>query len=130
MGITAARLGIIYGPDACRALLEQVGLANAKRILFSGQIFPAEACRDFGLIDRLAPDSALDGAKALAREFLASAPLTVGGTKRILNALARGEERELGGEIQALIDQAFNSEDYREGQRAFKEKRRPQFRGR
>jgi enoyl-CoA hydratase/carnithine racemase len=130
MGITAARIGIVYGTEACRALIQQVGLSNAKRILFSGQIFPAEDCLGFGLVDRLDQDSALEGAKALAREFLNSAPLTVGGTKQILNAIARGEERQREGEIQALIDQAFNSEDYREGQRAFREKRRPQFQGR
>ena len=130
MGITAARIGIVYGTDACRALIQQVGLANAKRILFSGQIFPRKPVCAFGLIDRLDETSALEGAKALAREFLTSAPLTVRGTKQILNALARGEERQHEGELQALVDQAFNSEDYREGQRAFREKRRPQFQGR
>lgn len=130
MGIPAARLGIVYGLDACRALVQQVGIANARRILFSGKIFSAQDALAFGLLDQLAPDSALEGARSLAGEFMESAPLTIRGSKRILGAIARHEEAQLAGEIQALIDQAFNSEDYREGQRAFKEKRRPRFQGR
>ena len=130
MGIPAARLGLVYGPEACRALIHHVGLANAKRILFSGKTFAAPDCLAFGLLDQLAPDSALDGARALASEFLESAPLTVRGAKRIATAVARGEEQRHAADLQALIDQAFNSEDYREGQRAFREKRRPRFQGR
>lgn len=130
MGIPAARLGIVYGTEACRALIHHVGLANAKRMLFSGKIFPAQDCLAFGLLDQIAPDSALAGARALASEFVENAPLTVRASKRITNAIARGEDQHLAVELQALVDQAFNSEDYREGQRAFKEKRRPQFQGR
>ena len=130
MGIPAARLGIVYGPDACRSLVQQVGLSNAKRILYSGKIFTADDALRFGLIDQIAPDSALDGARALASEFVGNAPLTIRGSKRILSAIARNEERERADELQALVDEAFNSEDYREGQRAFKEKRRPRFQGR
>ena len=107
-----------------------MGLSNAKRILFSGKIFTADDALRFGLIDQLAPDSALDGARALASEFVGNAPLTIRSSKRILSAIARNEERERADELQALVDEAFNSEDYREGQRAFKEKRRPRFQGR
>lgn len=130
MGIPAARLGIVYGPEACRSLEQQVGRSNAKRILFSGKIFAAEEALRFGLIDQIAEGSALDGARALAGEFVGNAPLTIRGSKQILNAIARGEDRERATELQGLVDEAFNSEDYREGQRAFKEKRRPRFQGR
>ncbi len=129
MGIPAARLGIVYGTEACRALIHHVGLANAKRLLFSGKIFAAQDCLAFGLLDQLAPGTALEGARALASEFLESAPLSVRGAKRIANAVARGDDQRRAADLQALVDQAFNSADYREGQRAFAEKRRPRFRG-
>ena len=130
MGIPAARLGLVYGAEACRSLVQHVGPSNAKRILFSGTIFGAEDALRLGLLDQLAPDSALAGARALALEFVENAPLSIRGAKYIVNAVTRGEDGGIGDGIQAFVDQAFNSEDYREGQRAFKEKRRPQFRGR
>lgn len=130
MGIPAARLGIVYGAEACRSLVQQVGPSNAKRILFSGKIFGAEDALRFGLLDQIAEDTALDGARALALEFVENAPLSIRGAKYIVNAVTRGEDQDQGDEIRLLVDQAFNSEDYREGQRAFREKRRPQFQGR
>jgi enoyl-CoA hydratase/carnithine racemase len=130
MGIPAARLGIVYGAEACRSLVQQVGPSNAKRILFSGKIFGADEALRFGLLDQIAEGSALDGARALALEFVENAPLSIRGAKYIVNAVTRGEDEGIGDEIQAFVDRAFNSEDYREGQRAFKEKRRPQFQGR
>jgi enoyl-CoA hydratase/carnithine racemase len=130
MGIPAARLGIVYGAEAVRSLVQQVGPSNAKRILFSGKIFGAEEALRFGLLDQIAEGSALDGARALALEFVENAPLSIRGAKYIVNAVAQREDGDLGNEIRLLVDGAFNSEDYREGQRAFKEKRRPQFRGR
>jgi enoyl-CoA hydratase/carnithine racemase len=130
MGIPAARLGIVYGAEAVRSLVQQVGPSNAKRILFSGKIFGAEEALRFGLLDQIAEGSALDGARALALEFVENAPLSIRGAKYIVNAVTRDEDEDQGNEIRLLVDQAFNSEDYREGQRAFKEKRRPQFRGR
>jgi enoyl-CoA hydratase/carnithine racemase len=130
MGIPAARLGIVYGAEACRSLMQQVGPSNAKRILFSGKIFGAEDALRFGLLDQIAEDTALDGARALALEFVENAPLSIRGATYIVNAVTRGEDQDQGDEIRLLVDQAFNSEDYREGQRAFREKRRPQFQGR
>ena len=76
----------------CSLLLRQVGLANAKRILFSGRAFEVEECRSLGLLDMTArTGSALEAARAYADELSASAPLSIAGAKLVLEALERGD---------------------------------------
>jgi enoyl-CoA hydratase/carnithine racemase len=130
MGITAARLGIVYGTLDCELLYRQVGLSNAKRVLFSGQHFAIDDCAAMGLVDMVASDTALAAAQAYAAALAASAPLSVAGSKLILEAIASGTAQARKQEIDAVIDHAMTSADYREGARAFVEKRRPKFTGR
>ena len=130
MGIPAARLGVVYGELDCTLLYRQVGLANAKRVLFTGGAFAAQDCLAIGLLDVLAAGSALAGAQALAQEMVGNAPLSLAGSKLILEALSAGTAGERRAEITSIIEAAMNSADYREGARAFLEKRRPAFSGR
>jgi enoyl-CoA hydratase/carnithine racemase len=131
MGIPAARLGIVYGPLDCSLLLRQVGLANAKRVLFSGQAFDAAACRQLGLLDSLAEQgSAFDAARAFVDQLKSNAPLSIAGAKLVLQALASGTAEAKADEIDAVITRAMDSADYREGAAAFAAKRAPQFTGR
>jgi enoyl-CoA hydratase/carnithine racemase len=130
MGITAARLGIIYGTVDCGLLLRQVGLANAKRVLFSGRHFGLDECIAMGLVDIVATGAALDGAHDFASELAENAPLSIAGAKLVLESLAVGAAAAREAEIVAAIDGAIESADYREGARAFLEKRKPVFTGR
>jgi enoyl-CoA hydratase/carnithine racemase len=130
MGITAARLGIVYGILDCELLYRQVGLANAKRVLFSGQHFAIDDCVAMGLVDIVAPASARETAHAYAASIAANAPLSVAGSKLILEAIAAGTARARKDEIAGVIDHAMTSADYREGAKAFVEKRAPKFAGR
>jgi enoyl-CoA hydratase/carnithine racemase len=130
MGIPAARLGVVYGELDCALLYRQVGVANAKRVLYTGRAFDVSDCVAMGLLDIVATDTALSGAHALAAEIAGNAPLSLAGSKVVLEALAAGATQSRHAEISAIIEGAMNSADYREGARAFIDKRKPVFTGR
>lgn len=130
MGIPAARLGVVYDDLDCALLFRQVGLANAKRVLYTGRAFNANECAAMGLLDMLAADTALGGAQALAQEIVGNAPLSLAGSKLILEALSAGAIESRQAEISRMVAAAMDSADYREGARAFLEKRKPAFTGR
>jgi enoyl-CoA hydratase/carnithine racemase len=130
MGVPAARLGVVYGELDSALLLRQLGLANAKRVLLTGRAFDAGECAAMGLLDIVAAGQALAAARVLADEIASNAPLSVTGSKLVLDALAGGTIAFRRAEIAAVIEGAMNSADYREGARAFLEKRKPVFEGR
>ena len=127
IGITAARLSIIYGLKGTRYLLDTVGLVQAKRVLFSAERIPAEEALRIGLVDRIVPGPALDGARSYAAELGNNAPLTIAAAKATLNGLVAGTITDEA--VTRLQQQALASFDYAEGRLAFKEKRPPRFRG-
>jgi enoyl-CoA hydratase/carnithine racemase len=129
-GIPAAKLGTVYTVEECRLLLTVVGLANAKRVLYGGEFFTAAAAREMGFADKLAAGEIVESAIDFAAAMAANAPLAVAGTKAILQALAEGDVERRREELESLIRQALDSEDYREGAAAFLEKRPPNFTGR
>lgn len=128
-GIPATRLGTIYTVDECRFLYNIVGLANAKRILYSSELFDVVAARDMKFADVVAKGGAVEAAIDFAARIIDNAPLALAGTKVILEALAAGTVERRRPEIEGLIQEALDSADYREGARAFLEKRPARFTG-
>lgn len=127
--IPAARLGVGYRASGLKTLVDLVGPAFAKEIIFTARRFSADEAQDMGLVNRVVPAEALEGlVRDYARAIGDNAPLTIEATKRIVHQLKRA-----GGPDQAacdeLIERCFKSADYIEGRRAFMEKRKPVFRG-
>lgn len=127
--IPAAKLGLGYEYDGLAALARLVGPSTAKDMLFSGRMLEAEEALRIGLINRVSDDlrtATTDYAATIA----GNAPLTVRAAKASIRVFERYSNDPAAAEIGPMIRQCFDSEDYREGRRAFMEKRKPRFQGR
>jgi enoyl-CoA hydratase/carnithine racemase len=129
LGIPSAKLSIVYGVKSVQRLLAITGIANAKRMLYSAERYNAGLAWGMGLVDEVI-DDVVAAAKEFAGKLAQNAPLSIAGAKFMLNGLSLGEGALDVTAAQRLIDQAADSDDFREGRRAFSERRAPRFRGR
>ena len=130
-GIPAAKLGIAYGYEGLNHLVSLVGPSWARLLLYTGmRIDSAEALR-IGLVDRVVPDAELWNATSdIARTVSGNAPLAIQAAKiTIAQVLKDPDQRDMNA-IKAIGTACMDSEDFREGRRAFMDKRKPRFTGR
>lgn len=130
-GIPAARLGLGYEYEGLAKLARIVGPARARDIMFSARFMEAEEALGMGLISFVHPRERIEQETiAYAERIAGNAPLTVKAAKAAINAWERGSRSEEVASVAELVNGCFDSEDYKEGRRAFKEKRTPDFHGR
>lgn len=132
-GMPPARLGLLYGWKGVDRLVRTVGLPAAKDLVLTGRLYDAQRAYDVGLLSAIVPPGELLAeARELADTLAANAPLSVAGSKRMLDLLASRStvsEQELD-ELAAIQRRVWSSEDATEGARAYREGRQPQFKGR
>jgi len=130
-GISEVRWGLFPMGGSTVRLRRQIPYTNAMEILLTGDHFPATEALRVGLIGRVVADGqALAVAREIAARIAANGPLAVQAVKRSVQE-TEGLPEAQALEIERQIGQAvFMSEDAREGPKAFKEKRTPEFKGR
>jgi enoyl-CoA hydratase len=127
-GVPAARLGLGYGFGGVTALTALVGPAVTADILFSARRYDAAEALRVGLVNRVVPADRLEAeVMSLAATITQNAPLTVAAAKAAIRAAGQPAGRQDLARVHEMVEACFQSDDYREGQRAFAEKRTPRF---
>jgi len=131
LGLTEVRLGIMPGGGGTQTLARAAGERRAKELILTAQQFSAEDAFEWGIVNRLCePGAALADALETARAIAANAPLSARQAKKSIHyGLQIDLDSAYRFEIEAY-NRLVDTEDRREGVRAFNEKRAPEFRGR
>jgi len=129
-GIPAAKLGLGYGLNRAKPLVDLVGPAFAKEMFFTGRHFDAREAERMGLVNRVVEDDKLESTvEAMAQAIAENAPLTVRTSKLVVGELLKDAGKRDLAATERAVDACFRSRDYKEGQAAFMEKRKPNFTG-
>ncbi|MGY1602522.1 enoyl-CoA hydratase/isomerase family protein [Geodermatophilus sp. SYSU D00815] len=126
-GVTPAKVCVVHAPASTRALLDVVGPATAKSLLFSGELIDAPTALRVGLVDRLVPAADLDAEVRRFADVLASrSALTQRATKEVVAALTAGGDGEA--EAARWYRETIAGGELAEGVAAFAERRPRRFR--
>ena len=130
LGLPEVRLAVTPGAGGTQRLARVVGVGRAKELTLTGRVIDAYEAEQIGLVNRVAGTGhAREAADEIAAEVAERGPLAVREVKRLID---QSTELDIDAGIAAEIDaseRVFNSEDMREGVRAFFDKRPPKYRG-
>jgi enoyl-CoA hydratase/carnithine racemase len=129
-GFRENNIGLIPGAGGCSRLVKLIGYGKAKELIFTGEMISAEEAERTGLVNRVVPhDELMNHTRALAEHLLTRAPEALGLAKRVLWHSVNSDF-QTGRTLEALAQSVLlKTGDHREGVRAFREKRKPRFKG-
>lgn len=130
LGLTETSLAIIPGAGGTQRLPRLIGIGQAKKLIYTSKRLSAEEAKDIGIVEDVVPsDKLLESAVELAKQIVQNGPIALQQAKIAIN---QGMQVDLmtGLQIEHLsYKETLHTEDRLEGLQAFKEKRRPVYRG-
>jgi enoyl-CoA hydratase/carnithine racemase len=134
LGMPPAKLGLIYSHTGLKKFIEVCGVANTNELFFVGRNVDSDRGLEMGLVNQVVERGGLEETSLrVAREIGANAPLSLVGNKTVIRALREHPgtlPAQLESQLVELRESCFRTEDFREGVRAFGDKRSPEWQGR
>ena len=130
--ITPAKLGVPYNLGGLMTLINMIPLPIVKEMLFTAQPLPADQALNLGIINYIKANDEIESfVFDMAQRIANNSPLSISSMKDSLRLLssAHAVTPDLFEKIQGMRRIVYDSEDYQEGIRAFREKRKPKFAG-
>ena len=133
-GMPPAKLGLVYSHNGLRRFIDAIGVPRTRELFLLGRYIETPEALGWGLVNTAVPFAGLDAAALdWATELAGNAPLSVSGNKQVIRALLAAEgdlDPATVQDLVALREACFDSQDIREGVRAFADKRAPRWQGR
>lgn len=130
LGMPLARIGLVIPFLLNQKLVEIIGPAHTRHLLFTGQTVDARRAYEIGMVHQVVAAAELPVAvQALARRIAYNAPLALAGIKASIQRTISARDGIAHGDLDAAANRARTSADAQEGRRAMLEKRKPAFRG-
>jgi len=134
LGMPPGKLGLVYSHTGLRRFLQAIGAPRTRELFLTARNIDARTALQWGLVNEVVGAGQLEeAAMDLAEDLAANAPLSVRGNKRVIRELLAADgdlDADIERELVELRRASFQSEDLREGVRAFRQKRPARWKGR
>ncbi|HYF24680.1 MAG TPA: enoyl-CoA hydratase-related protein [Baekduia sp.] len=132
LGMPPAKLGLVYSHTGLRRFVDTIGVPRTRELFLRGRYVDADEAFAWGMVTEVADDAETAGL-ALAEELVGNAPLSLAGNKKALRQILAARAAlpgDVEAELVSLRRACFRSEDFKEGVRAFGERRPARWQGR